>query len=731
MDYPKITREGSYRLHIPQLSGGLNRVDPLDTVKDNQLTDCENVWFKDGVLQSRPAVHWTAEDGSPEKPGGQNQTWLVPPDGGKLVFHQKVGTLFYLVYLVKGQTGGKDTLYVFYMRMGKEEYQEKGVVVGHSNSFSPCSAGAFQNIVLFESEPIKGDGLYALVYAGSGASAGTTVWEHNTNKGDAKWTQITDDDVYAPLVFINGKGNKYDSLPTSGATPYPSAATFEGFNTLFCKFRAGFMADGKSYAFQLPCKIKAKTPLHIEYTGAPDESKGESMDSSWDIPAGQDYSEGDTKYHLRVTIDRATGRLGFYRSADTPGDVNTQPLQMVGGMPNNIMVTAYADMPACTLGNSTAAVWFGGSAKGINGGSRLFLAGDSKNPGKVCWSDQGRPLYFPENCYAYVGESGSPVTAMAKQDDMLVFFKENETYYTTYVDGPDYTADDILSGAIVDVTAVDAVFPIYQISPNIGCDQPNTIQNCDNRLIWASSPGHVYTLVSASIYSNANIYRLTDETGPLIDAHGDALAGTLDGWYYLFQGRAAYVMDYRTSAVRSITSYAKDRSPVGWYSWQLPASGPTVVGALSIESDGMLLISPQNGNDVGYITTGLFEEGTEDIEDYRGGSEGGPSKQVITSHLRTKLFDFGYPERMKKIASLVLKAGGQGSVDISFATERGQTPCVRHKDFYADAGPRDPGYLHSVKFAPVAPRVQQFGLSIQAAGRFALGGVSLYYKPMR
>lgn len=726
MDYPKITREGSYRLHIPQLSGGLNRVDPLDTVRDNQLTDCENVWFKDGVLQSRPALRWIEEDGGPadpDDPDSPNQPWLVPPDGSRLVFHKEVGGVFRMVYLVTGQTGGKDTLYVFYVRRARttqEKEDGKEVVVGHSDSFSPCNAGAFGNVILFASDPIHGDGLYALVYAGSGSTAGTTVWEHNTNKGDAKWTQITGDDVYAPLVLINGKGDKYDELPSSGAAPFPDAVTFEGFNTLFGNFRAGFMSDGKSGRFQLPCAIKANTKLTVEYTGLKENDES----AVWEIPANRDYSHDvddadNAPKGLSANINRETGLLYFNRvSADVYPLINN-------GIPNSILVTAVADMPACTLGNSTQAIWFGGSSKGINGGSRLFLTGDSRNPGKVCWSDQGRPLYFPENCYAYVGESGKPVEAMAKQDDMLVFFKQDETYYTTYVDGPDYTADDILSGAIVDVTAVDAVFPIYQISPNVGCDQPDTIQNCDNRLIWASSPGHVYTLVSSSIYSNANIYRLTDETGPLIDTAGNTQSGVLDGWYYLFCGDTAYVMDYRTNAVRGVTSYAKDRSPVAWYVWKFTPTGPMAVGVLSSEADGMLLISDGAGqNNNNHITGGLFEEGTEDTAP-------GLMDLVIKSSLRTKLFDFGYPERMKKIAALVLKAGGKGYMDVAFDTERGQTPCIRHKDFYSDAGAREPGYLRSVKFAPVAPRVQQFGLSIQAAGRFALGGVSLYYKPMR
>ena len=97
--------------------------------------------------------------------------------------------------------------------------------------------------------------------------------------------------------------------------------------------------------------------------------------------------------------------------------------------------------------------WFGGDRSGINGGTRLFVSGNPSEPNLVHWSDVNNPLYFPENNYARIGNSGMAVTAFGKQENILVLFKESEIYYATYVAGGDFTAQDVIDGKVVDVAA--------------------------------------------------------------------------------------------------------------------------------------------------------------------------------------------------------------------------------------------------------------------------------------
>lgn len=176
------------------------------------------------------------------------------------------------------------------------------------------------------------------------------------------------------------------------------------------------------------------------------------------------------------------------------------------------------------------------------------------------WSDTNNPLYFPENNYAYIGESNQPVTAFGKQSDMLVIFKEREMYYANYVAGAAFTAQDIIEGNIVDVTAYMAQFPVTQIHAGIGCDCPDTVQLCNNRLVWATSGGKIYSLVSTTPYSERNIRELSGmiesrlkATG--IDALKKATSGDFDGYYVLQAGNLLFLLDYNSSGYENVTSY--------------------------------------------------------------------------------------------------------------------------------------------------------------------------------
>ena len=61
MKYPKINRQASREVNVPSLAGGLNLRDSLTGIRDNQMTECVNMWFKDGKLRTRPSFD-TTED---------------------------------------------------------------------------------------------------------------------------------------------------------------------------------------------------------------------------------------------------------------------------------------------------------------------------------------------------------------------------------------------------------------------------------------------------------------------------------------------------------------------------------------------------------------------------------------------------------------------------------------------------------------------------------------------
>ncbi|MBQ8740801.1 MAG: hypothetical protein IJY79_04550, partial [Clostridia bacterium] len=59
-----INKQPRREVNIPQLSGGLNLRDSLTAVRDNQMTDCINMWYKDGMLRTRPAFESNTDMGT-------------------------------------------------------------------------------------------------------------------------------------------------------------------------------------------------------------------------------------------------------------------------------------------------------------------------------------------------------------------------------------------------------------------------------------------------------------------------------------------------------------------------------------------------------------------------------------------------------------------------------------------------------------------------------------------
>ncbi len=57
MRLPIRRTQGSSLLGLPDLSGGLNMRDGISEVLDNQLTECKNMWWKDGVLCTRYGMY--------------------------------------------------------------------------------------------------------------------------------------------------------------------------------------------------------------------------------------------------------------------------------------------------------------------------------------------------------------------------------------------------------------------------------------------------------------------------------------------------------------------------------------------------------------------------------------------------------------------------------------------------------------------------------------------------
>lgn len=644
MKYLTVSRKRREQLTKTGLSGGLNVRELPFAVGDEQLTDCCNLWWRNGVLRTRPAAR--AADVAVS---GGTRTYAA--DG-----------------LITRQT-------------------DSGVVTGE----------------------IRADGTVRWNTAAQAGRAGVRVpydvkrldgWDTDAGNGDGTILFLSTGQAVAPLTgggYVSLDEMVYVPLALSGGVPVETDAppttipVHEPLNVLTSAFRATFATDGVGKYFFLPFKKRlASQPIEATLRD-PD-----GAEVSHTIPAGKVREETTRSDGLRMWYLAGQHGLVFMT-----GDTTTAEAPAAVGGTDALKVTMHADdkrVNAKIIGGMRFACWFGGESGGVYGGTRLFVGGNSDCPHRIYWSDADRPLYFPTDNSLAVGNSAQAVTAFGKQGDMLVVFKERELY------------------ALVEQTrtASGAPFTLTPLHSEIGCDCPATVQLCRNRLVWTTSGGTVYALVSGNAYSGSNVKAVSGAIEPLLKQTGgwqyaeNASAAYYDGCYCLLLGKDMLLMDCDDG------SFTRSGGVPLWYRWSLDTA---VVPERILTREGALLLLDTAGRS---YTFG----GTVDcIVTYSGIWE-----QAIPCSLRTKLFDFGYPDRCKTVRELVLAVGMPkgGRLQATYITERGARRDCR-EIAVSKADERAADFLQNVRLTPHAVKVRRFALELSLTGTAALGPLVIRY----
>lgn len=732
MRIPKMQASPQYRVTVPALDGGVNLKEAPNLVGDNQLTDARNVWWKDQALRTRPGL--LTDEGKQWYIGGTDMTDYFryksyPP----VQIEESGNTYTYFPFLYENEGSRKTCYFIVYCI--DEDYNRvdtSSVVFDFGDGASSYATDAF---VFVGRKTDSSNGFYVFFNNGQ-------IYRMDTSR---ELIQVPESEYYVPLVTVNGRGADSDLYNPDA----PNGTLFEGYNMLTAAFRAGFTADGKGSRLVLPLKdLDAGKPISISYirgdygaywTIPANATESPSVTVNLDFSGAGEFENRDVKF----TIDRIDGVLQTWVTSSDPEVSGSQDWVKAGlpssGTNNDILVTAYGPQTGKPLiFDMRFSAWFGGDRSGINGGTRLFVSGCSSRPNLVHWSDVDNPLYFPENNYAYVGDSSQAATAFGKQSDMLVIFKSREMYYATYVAGGDFTAQDVIDGKIVDVTAYMAKFPITQINGEIGCDCPRTVQLCNNRLAWATSDGRVYTLTSATPYSERNVRelsgmihkRLSSQTASALK---EAVSCDYDGHYMLIVGKDAYLLDYNTSGYEYNTSYTSGNAErhMPWHIWRLSEelAWPAVVArqekiwlmGLKVrkwtDSLGASMKSAQGmsytlAGNVDYMP-GLFDNSAYSI-----------TETPISAMFQTKVFDFDYPERRKNIRRLYIGATdtADGYIRLAYITEQGtREDALRLGDYGS-------GEMRQWMVTPGVNRVRQFGLKAESNGYMAVDNLVIKYE---
>ena len=640
MRYKRLRKDTDYRLNIPSLSGGVHPCTPPTLIEDDELSEACNVMWKQGALVTRPSLH------------ADEEHWMGGLAGDP---DHELNTMFESICTRPFEVDGQLCTVVISAAnyVGDVSHQEIAVVTLDGKILTTYTLGAYA-VLNMVAVPCDEDvlGCPFLVYRHN------QVYRPNSETHTLE--QILEEEMYAPLVMLNGK-----PLLASGNTDHPdrrvTGVMYEGFNRLSTRYRARFTVGntaGHAEFLYMPTLLRENRPVRVEgYTphGNFDVTVDPREGGAFALQNG-----GDTKNYTISVIEEQ-------------GLITISPPLPVSTISDNVTVTAYAADNPQGLGGPTIATWFGGTNNRL-GGTRLFLAGCEKEAARILWSDVANPLYFPENNYMLVGDPTRRVTALDKQDDMLVIFKENELYYTTYEQGR-ADEDAVIAGTAVDVTVWQAYFPVRQLSPYIGCDCPDTIAVCHDRLVWMDSSGRVYTLASTAMYSERTVREIGGKILPYLQENTTlaqrkaASAADYNSGYWLFIGNRAYVFDYTDTAFLYVTGYtSSDKTASDRLAWYMHRFDRLAHNARQcIVSDGRdravlfsthYTLNPKRTY-VRMIYT--FTDGDKDLIGMVTVRESGEDSVVIRDYpieaaFTTKAFTFGDPAAYKRIKALFLEA---------------------------------------------------------------------------
>lgn len=703
MKYARMPVSGGGKVTIPQLNGGVNVYDVPNRVGDNQLTECDNLWWHRGALRTRPGL---AVDGE----------WKSVD---AYTIRQRVGERDLLLARY-GEDAGATCFYASHLSL------TKGISRLREQGYALQTEGIPASALGIRAKKNEDANWYFLLANG----------EIIQDAGEG-WTAA---EPYIPTVMINGVGEECE------AEAEPSV--YEDYNMLTRAFQCHYTTDGVSSTWKLPmgnlasdlpgvereseaggtvAKIEldvygenglrtVEVLIDCDEFGHVQEKKVTLTAEEAGVP------EYGYEVELRVRINENRGVLHTELWETLPPGQGARPSRLLTGLPflttNNLRITAWRsreyEKDRLTICKMTRGEWYGGDVSGIAGGTRFFVCGNPDEPDLLCWSGIEHPLYFPEHNRVRVGDDHQAITAMGKQGSLLVLYKEQEMYALQYSSGTENDYAFAESGGVA-ITSYMAKFLLIPINAGVGCDCPDTVRLVNNRLVWAGSDGGVYMLTATNQYSERNVRMISRNVRRLLtdcgkEALQNAQAGEYEGYYLLLVGNRVFLMNTQTSAFTSFSYYDDENNAakaIPWYTWTLPER-LTYTGMVSGDNTVRMAVIDE-------------EQGKGTVATLEGATDGG---EPIHCRLTTKLWDFGLPDRKKSVEQIYMGVGCEdlSRLQVTYVTERGR---IHDPYRMQNSLVSNEGYLPRRRLTPGVRMVQAFGLCLDSPAGLELDEIQM------
>lgn len=643
MIYPTKTLFKKGKIRVKNLSGGVNLREQPSGIEDNQCSKIKNMWFKDGALKNRPAMTIDVENklfdaDTPRAFWNEFEIF-----GAQITPESQVSRLAVLSenydFLIK---------YKFFLVDKDGSVRNVAGLDFYRTSFDMFSLPNVNNVFYEESKTGSGIFIMLTMYNYESANSNARVVFYELSSDYSVWNNVTEQKLYVPTVYINGRGNNFGSVEENLYSEKPKFV--ESLSMLTGEFKAYFATDSFSNTFTLPidnldnetvtCKIRY---LDEDYV--------------WRVNPFETFSQTVQIVNEKVKIlaDRAAGKITFYKE---DGSVYA-PLQYNF---NNMEIRAFKTDKSYfeALKNSKVFCKYN---------SRSFISGFKNDASAVYYSEESNPFYFPRQNKLNLGSAVQGVTTLCVHGKLLIAFKESKTYSISCKKGNSYNIDEIINNT--EEKPASNKVSVEILSEEMGCDCVKTILNCGNHLVWLSSSGKVCTIVVSNQYSKGNIYELSVNIEEFLrgcgeDALKNAVACIKDGYYVIFVDNKAVAMDYNVKGFRYVSTCTDQKNTnrnIYWYLWEFDKH-TRVLNAFSHLDDCVLITSQMNDGTFWYGTAKFG--GEEDCVPWGNFDNLEITKTPINCFLKTKNFDFGEMGNNKFLKKAYLSIRNKNNVAVTF-----------------------------------------------------------------
>ncbi len=761
MNFPRINKSPARTVNVPVLSGGVNKRDGISLIADNQVTDALNVWFDGGLLKTRPGITGGGKGEKIPLKGNYGQGAYINDitvfDDVTVNIADELGfTRECLLMAVKLQvTGGTKILLLLTSPDGATsgeseqvfgDYEEK--IIGDGSTCNYINYNVPSDEISYFAVNCN-DKSYLFV-----SSSKNSIYDIYEIAGDTS-RLIPNTEIYAPLVLVNATA--CDSLYWD-----LNGVQWESYNMLTNRYKAQYTSVNKSL-LKPPSDNPEGEPCHKMTYTLPKSLPRVDLSENPVYRGMYVEVELTNKNGGTVTHNAKFNGNGNAEESEDPGDgllltvtgkgfafrmAGTNTFKTVTSndyLENDITVTAFYEWDFEQVKNvmcQTKAKWFGGGTEGLMGGTRLFLCGNKEDSKKslVVWSAKDKPLYFPQNNRFNVGKSNYPVTGFGIMSEMLVIFKPHEVFYTYYAENSGITAEDVINQQVIDYESSAVYFPLITITDRIGCDCPDTVRLCRNRLCWLNSNGKVYTLVSNNNYNERVCFCVSEMLGNELKSQNNEVDGDLThakavdfgDYYMLFVGNMVYMLDYNSYGYTYISSYTKTEDAnikIPWFIWKLPITPKALLQShsnlgfvLEFNYDGYIAVDCMklgDGTADTICTPKPVLESNDNIWVYE------LEEKCIESTFTTKFFDFGAPFYEKEIKKVDIGYGGGADTELSvtYITNEGEmnTDIISFNGGYSDL----PKFIKAKQLLPGIKFTRNIAIKVTGIGYMAVEGISI------